>query len=292
MKTKKLKNIMKSLIGIIIIIYAYLFFSPVLSVRETKQIRSHFNLTAHRCGAGLAPENTLAGIKESLKYNPERIEIDVHQTKDSVIVVIHDNSIDRTTNGKGKIKDMTFEQLLQYNIINNTKEVTDEKIPTLDQIIDAIDGKSKLLIEIKLGAEYYPNIEKRIIKIIEKHNCRVWCIIQSFDIKILTKVHFLDNLIEIHKLYFGKFPFLPIWISNKLEFGSPDDLNYIKEISICNLFATKDAISCIHNSNKKVNVWTVDDINRIYKLINIGVDGVITNHPEIRVQYENDLKNK
>jgi glycerophosphoryl diester phosphodiesterase len=78
-------------------------------------------------------------------------------------------------------------------------------------------------------------------------------------------------------------PFLPIWISNKIEFGSLSKSQFIKEVSISYWFATKDAINSVHNSGKKVNVWTVDDSERIKQLIDIGVDGVITNQPNIKI---------
>jgi len=241
------------------------------------------NITAHRCGAALAPENTLLGIQKSLPFEPQRIEIDVHQTRDSVIVVIHDESVDRTTNGKGRIKNLSFDEIQKFSIIDNaTKQETTEKIPTLDQVIEEINGNSKLLIEIKQGNSYYPGIEKRVIEIIEKHNAVSWCIIQSFDIKILERIHSLNKEIEIHKLYYGKIPFLPIWISNRPEFGSLKKLDFVTEISFFYIFATHDAVNSIHKANKKANAWTIDNQKRVKQLINLGVDGVITNHPEMR----------
>ena len=270
-------------VGIIVfIIYISLALSPALFTRTVNQIDRKVLVTAHRCGAGLAPENSITGIQESSKYHPARVEIDVHQTKDSVIVVIHDYSVDRTTNGKGKIKDLTYDEILHLSLVSDKiKEKKDEKIPTLDQIIEALNGNSKLLIEIKRGSEYYPGIEKRVIEIIKKHNANELCIIQSFDLKILEKINSIDKNLELHKLYYMKLPYLPIWISNRIEFGSLKRLYFIKEISLLYWFANKDAINCIHNSNKKANAWTVDNQEKIKKLVYIGIDGVITNYPNI-----------
>jgi glycerophosphoryl diester phosphodiesterase len=99
----------------------------------------------------------------------------------------------------------------------------------------------------------------------------------------LKTVYHLDKTIELHKLYFGKIPYLPIWISNKMEFGSLKNLDFVSEISFMYLFATKHTIANIHKHNKKANVWTVDNEERIKQLANIGIDGVITNHPELEV---------
>jgi len=278
------KTLVIAVLVLILVIYLSLFISPIFYSKKMEKTEQQIILTAHRCGAGLAPENTLLGVKESLVFMPDRIEIDVHMTKDSTIVVIHDESIDRTTNGKGKIKDLTYPQILEYFAIDNTsKQITSEKIPTLDQIIEAIDGRSNLLIEIKQGNEIYPGIEKKVIESIQKHNAKSWCIIQSFNLDILKTVHQLDKTIKLHKLYFGKIPYLPIWISNKMEFGSLKNLDFVSEISFMYLFATKHTIANIHKHNKKANVWTVDNEERIKQLVNIGIDGVITNHPELEV---------
>lgn len=280
--TPNFKTLLLLLLLIILIVYLFLFISPIFQTFRMNKTEKSINITAHRCGAALAPENTILGVKNCLPFNPQRIEIDVHQTKDSVIVVLHDDSIDRTTNGKGKVKDLNYAEIEQYSVLDNNKnQVTTEKIPTLDQVIEAINGKSKLLIEIKRGNNYYPGIEKRVLETINRYNAKSWCIIQSFDLSIIKRINSLDKNIEIHKLFYGKFPYLPIWISNKLEFGSLEKLNFVSEISFFYIFATKDAIKSIHKVNKKANVWTVDDANRVKQLINLGVDGVITNHPEI-----------
>lgn len=279
------KTILITALIIVIIGYLALFISPIFYTNKMVKTDKRINITAHRGGAALAPENTLFAIEKSLTFKPQRIEIDVHQTKDKVIVAIHDKTIDRTTNGKGRIKDLTYSELLKYSILDKTtKQATSEKIPTLDQIIEAINGNSKLIIEIKLGDEYYPGIEKEILGIINKNKAMSWCIIQSFNLNILKRCRSLEKNIEMHKLYFGKFPFLPIWISNRAEFGSLEKLDLVSEISFSYIFATKDAIKNIHKANKKANVWTVDNADRVKQLIKLGVDGVITNHPEMLIE--------
>lgn len=272
---------------LVLVVYITLLFSPIYIMRDYINNFSNITITSHRGAGGLAPENTISSIKEGLKYNSDRIEIDVHQTLDDTLIIMHDKSIDRTTNGKGEIKNLRYDELEKYSAgIKFSDEFINEKIPTLYDVLSTINGKSKLLIEIKYGSEIYPNIENNIIEIIEKYGAIEWCIIQSFDIKILKKINQLNPNIEIHKLSFGKLPFFNVWISNTIEFENILKYDFIKEISIAYPFANKRIITKIHKSGKKINVWTVDNKKRIGQLIELGIDGITTNYPN----YFNEIK--
>lgn len=248
--------------------------------------RAPIVITSHRGCSGLAPENSMTSILKGLEYSVERIEIDVHQTKDNVLVAIHDKTINRTTNGKGSINRLTYDHILQYSLKNAKKsEIGIEKIPTLEQIVKLINGNSKLLIEIKNGSERYPNIEERIIELINKHNANKWCIIQSFDINVLKKIQSLNHEIELHLLCICKIPLIPFWVCRKLEF---DILKYsfIQELSICKSFINKKLINLIHNKNKKINGWTLNNPQQASKLIELGIDGIITDYPNLFIKQD------
>lgn len=133
---------------------ASIILSIVLSVMAVCQVRAadieekKITITAHRGGAALAPENTLAAVRLGMELGVDYIEIDIHQTADNQLVVCHDMTIDRTTNGRGKICNMTLDEIRSFNIVY-CDSVTDLKIPTLDEVLALVDGKTKLLIEIK-----------------------------------------------------------------------------------------------------------------------------------------------
>lgn len=222
----------------------------------------------HRGAAGLCPENTLAGIRKALELEADRIEIDVHQTKDKVVVVMHDKKVNRTTNGTGYIKDKNLEDIKKLSAgIKFKKEFESEKIPTLEEVINEINGKSVLLIEIKFGDDYYSGIEKNILELIKKHGAEDWCIIQSFEDDILEKVHSLNPKIELHKLFFSSM------------FYDFSNLSYITEYSVNYNFASKKLISKVHKMGKKINVWTVNKESKKKTLIDLKIDGVITDYP-------------
>ncbi len=156
-------------------------------------------ITAHRGAAGLAPENTISAIRKGMRY-ADRIEIDVHQSKDGKIVVMHDSSVDRTTNGKGKIRDLDWSYLSQLDAGSwFSPEYKGERISPLEEVIDLVCPKKVLLIEVKDGE--YPGIENKIARIIEEKGVEDRVIIQSFSTKILETFHQLNPSIPLHKLF-------------------------------------------------------------------------------------------
>lgn len=254
--------------------------SPIYYTKDRSGNIGNFTLTAHRGAAGLAPENTISAVRAGLKYGADRIEIDVHQSSDDSLIVIHDNTLDRTTNGSGKIKDFTYSELMKYSAgIKYSEEYANEKIPTLDEVIKEINGDAILLIEVKHGGDIYPNIEKNIVKAIERNSAQQWCIIQSFNLDILKTINQINPDITIHKLNIAKLPFLNIWISKSVEFENILKYDFIDEVSIAYPFANKSVIRKVHAADKKINVWTINDKKRIGQLINLGIDGVITDYP-------------
>lgn len=238
--------------------------APALPFQKTIMI------TGHRGAAGLAPENTLSAIRKGLELKCDRIEIDIHQTSDSVLVLMHDETIDRTTNGSGKIKNLPYSTLQEYTIKSSGKtDSIPEKIPTLEQAFQLIDGKAVLLIELKEGNEVYPGIEERVIAIIRKYQAEKWCIIHSFKESILDKVHAAAPEIELHRL-----------LLTGIATGKVLD-GYITEVSVFRGLLTKSFIDKVHKAGRKINAWTVNSRDDIEYLLSLGVDGIITDFPDL-----------
>lgn len=262
-------------------IYFILALSPVLySGKDTLEKGKEIVLTGHRGAGGLAPENTLAAIRKGLDNNVDRIEIDVQQTKDNVVISLHDITIDRTTNGTGLVKDMTYNEILQYSAgIKFSEKFKDEKIPTLDEVLKLINGQAVLVIEIKDGNDYYPEIEQRVVDAINKHNAKSWVIVHSFNDSALEKVREIDETIELHKLFIVDFPFISLIYDDQFRITNLEHYDYVTEISTFYTFTTQRLVDKVHAMNKKINVWTVNDSIKINRLINMGVDGIITDYP-------------
>lgn len=280
-----MKKVIYSLLVTVLIggTYIALSLSPVFFKDFTKDENQHLTkIIAHRGASSIAPENTKAAVIEALKLKPHRIEIDVQQTQDGEVILMHDITLNRTTNGVGLIKEKTFGELSRLDAGSwFSKTFTGEKIPKLESIIQLINGKCELIIEIKKGDDFYPNIEKNILNLIKKYNAEDWVIIHSFDNKILETVHKLNPNISLHKLFVGKLKFVPFIVSNTINKLDWEAHNYIEEYSINYAFANRDIIKNLKSRGKKVNVWTVNDHNIAEELIALGVDGIITNNPRL-----------
>ena len=124
---------------------------------------------AHRGASGMAPENTIAAVKAAIDLNVDIVEIDVHMSTDGEIFAFHDDSLERTTNGRGKIKNKDSHYLKQLDAGSWFDEkFRDEKIPTLSEILSLDFKESKLIIEVKNVNNVYAGIEKRIFEIVKK----------------------------------------------------------------------------------------------------------------------------
>ncbi len=262
-------------------IYLLLAISPVLySGKDTLEKEANIILTGHRGAGGLAPENTLSAVQKGLDNNVDRIEIDVQQTKDNVVISLHDISIDRTTNGTGLVKALTYQEITKYSAgIKFSEKFKDEKVPTLNEVLKLINGQAVLVIEIKKGNDYYPGIEQRVVDAIYKYNAKPWVIVHSFNDKALEKVKEIDKTIELHKLFVADFPFISLIYDGEFKITNLEQYDYVKEISTFYPFTTQSLVDKVHAMNKKINVWTVNDSIKINRLINMGVDGIITDYP-------------
>ncbi len=153
---------------------------------------------AHRGASGYYPENTMTSFEGAIKQNADGIELDVHLSKDGYLIVCHDETLNRTTNGKGFIKQFDLYELKQLDAGSwYDKKYKGEKMPLLEEVIDLIKGTNMdLNIELKAGSIFYPGIEEKVLKMIEKYNIKEQVIISSFDHYALVKIKSLDSEIK------------------------------------------------------------------------------------------------
>ena len=242
-------------------------------------------IIAHRGASASAVENSLQAFELAIKMGSDYIETDLHQTSDSVIVIMHDLSINRTCNipklvskkhsqKKLLIKDLNYTEFSQLTFKNNS-----EHPPTLDSALKLINGRCKLLIELKKGSDYYPNIEKHILQIIKQNKAESWVnVIHSFDKKALLEIHSQNTGIKLQKLIVFKLPLSSFTFSKKFNKDNFDDW---QGVNIYYLFAKKRTIKKLHKQGKTVYVWTVDKKQVVKRMLRRGVDGIITNNPEM-----------
>ncbi len=227
-----------------------------------------FVVTAHRGASGAAPENTIAAIEKAIECGAHYAEMDVHQTKDGQVVLMHDNSVDRTTGGTGDVWDLTLEELQGLEAGSwFGEEFRGEPIPTLREVIRLARGKIRLNIEIKVSTEE-PRIAGMVVDIIRDERFENECMVTSFSRETVEEVKRLAPDIRTGFI-FGK-----DYTEDVFE-GEWEILSCNQEI------VNENFVARAKSARKGVHVWTVNNEIAMTRLIRLGVDGIITNYPDL-----------
>jgi len=275
MNKKKVK-IISILIAIVIIIFGGVYVADLFLGYEAPEIKKlsdsnlenieDVKLTAHRGFSGIAPENTLVAFEKAGEYGFYATECDVHLTKDGVWVIYHDDNIFRLTNGYKNIEEATYEELQEYVIDNgvNVDYYPNQKIPTLEEyLIICKDMKIIPQIEIKNGSK-----EKlqEILDLLEKYELKENAIIISFKGEMIKKVRELDEKIELWYL---------------VEEITEENINECKDNNYKLAFNHKkndeEIIKTAISKGLTLCAWTVDDLETLKSLYNLGVKYITTN---------------
>ncbi|MBY7663785.1 glycerophosphodiester phosphodiesterase [Staphylococcus agnetis] len=232
-----------------------------------------FKIVAHRGLAEKYPENTKLAYQAALGRHIDMLEIDLHMTKDGALVVIHDETIDRTSNGKGEIKELTLDELRTYDFGSWKAPYQHEEIMTFDEVLTLCKNYSKmLLIEIKTPKKY-PGIEEAVIQKIKNQQFphhRI--IIQSFDMKSIQRIHTLTPYIKLgvliskRKYWLKQPPFKDI-----AQFADYANPNF--------KLVNPRFIQRAHQEGLKVMPYTVNTVDDAKHMMKLGVDGLITDAP-------------
>lgn len=234
------------------------------------------DIIAHRGSKGTLPENTLASILKAVELKCEGIEIDVHLSKDKNIIVIHDETVNRTTNGEGYIKDMTLEEIKSLDAGSWFDEkYSGERIPTIEDIINLLNENNYrgfLNIEIKTDKLKYRGIEKRLARILKTENLTFDYIYSSFNIKSLKKIHRFDKGAK------------KAWLVKNVNFTNRDMNKVEKKYNIEGIHPKykniKNKYNFISDLNKNIRPWTVNGNDDILNCFKSNLAGIITDYPE------------
>lgn len=232
-------------------------------------------IVAHRGGADLGMENSLSCIEKGIAAGADMIEIDLHLTADRHVVVCHDRSIDRTTNGRGKIKNMTLAEIQQYRLLDQNGNPSDETIPTLEQVLELCKGRCGMLIEIKKKKDLYVGIEALSDSLVKQYGMQDQVVFQSFNDDVLFKLHEIDATLRLEKLLFYRTG--GILFDGTFTKYSAEKYDFVASFNICKTFVTQRFIRRMHEAGKEVKVWTVNKP----KKVPAGADGIITNRPDL-----------
>ena len=154
---------------------------------------AHPLIWGHRGASGHAPENTLPAFKMAADMGADGVELDIQMTSDGVIVVCHDETIDRTSNGAGWLKDFTFDQLRRLDFSNGNGAYEGTKIPSMEEVLDLLDPTGLTInIELKTGIIFYDRIEEKILELVKRKGWEDRVIYSSFNHYTVRRIKELD----------------------------------------------------------------------------------------------------
>ncbi|MBM7604575.1 glycerophosphoryl diester phosphodiesterase [Metabacillus crassostreae] len=237
----------------------------------------------HRGAAGSFPENTMLSFDEAIQAGAHGIELDVQMTKDGVIVVIHDETVDRTTNGKGFIKDLDYKEITMLDASHSFLQFSGKvRIPTLEEVLEWSVANPSILvnIELKNGIVEYPELEEKTIKLVTKYKLEDKVILSSFNHYSLVKCRSISDEIKTAILFME---------------GLYKPWEYAQNIGAQGLhpyfYAAKSSlIKEAQSFGIDVRPFTVNDPSVMRQMFSDQVAAIITDYPERALKLYNEYK--
>jgi glycerophosphoryl diester phosphodiesterase len=228
---------------------------------------------AHRGSSHYAPENTLAAFQLAIEHKADAIELDAKLTKDGEVVVIHDQTVDRTTDGKGRVDELTLPDIKELDA-GSYFDVTfkNERIPTLREVFEIIKDRIIINVEITNYSSPFDLLPAKIADLVKQNDLVNTVFFSSFNPIALRKIHQLLPNAPIGFLTFsgisGKLA--RSWLSHLIPYQSLNPAKQDVNVALLTKF---------HSKNKKVYVYTVNEPEEMNTLYKMGVDGIFTDDP-------------
>lgn len=225
-------------------------------------------ITSHRGYSAVAPENTLPAFQAAIDSGSEYAELDVQQTSDGVVVLTHDTNLKRCTGKDINVYDITWDELQKLDAGSFfSEEFAGTRVPSLEEVIQMCKGKIKLNIEIK-NSGHNPTLEAETARVILDNDFADECVITSLSYESLEKVK--EVAPELKTGYI-----LAVGVGDYYDLPASDFF------SVETTFITPGIVNAIHNRGKEVHAWTVDTEEDAGRMIDAGVDNIITGNPPL-----------
>lgn len=299
-----MQRILRSLVVILAsLLLVYLVFSwlstpvPEQSFFDRDNRQSPW-VIAHQGGDGLRPGNTLASFQHAADLGVDVLEMDIHSTQDGVLVTIHDDTIDRTTDGSGLVQSFTFDELQQFDAGYHWPTLAEESdredrpfrgegitIPSLESVFQAFP-EARMVIEIK---QQEPSITRPFCDLIDQYNMNEQVLVASFHRETITEFrevcpdiptsgveHEIRNFFVLNLLRVSN-----VYQSPTDAFQVPEEFGPLRVI-------TPRFVRNAQHHNIDVHVWTINSEERMRRMLDAGVDGIITDYPDLLMDMMED----
>ncbi len=235
-------------------------------------------IIGHRGASAAAPENTLAAFNLAVELKADAVELDVKLTKDRVPIIMHDPTVDRTTDGQGKVADLTLADLKKLDAgVKKDSKFAGERIPTLAEVFEAVAAKIWINVELTNSTTRGDGLEAEVVALIQKMNLGRRVLLSSFNPFAIRNVKRLDPSLPVAQLTAHKMPIYlrEAWLAPFIrhEARHPD---YVQ--------LKKRGVAYYKRRGYRVNVWTTNDPADLRDFARQGVDGLITDVPDVARQ--------
>ena len=225
----------------------------------------------HRGAKAYAPMNTLPAFELAAKQGAHGVELDVHRSKDGHPVIVHDFTVDETTNGEGRVQQMTLAELKALDAGSwYSAEFAGVQIPTLDEVFEAVGRQLFVNVEIKSESAATDGVEQVVADCIRRHNMTQRVLVSSFNPLALQRLRALMPEVPLGYLVPNYHPMLPDTMGD-----TPYEAYHPHYTTI-----SADMIAAEHAAGRVLNTWTLNDPQRAAELVQMGLDGVVTDNPD------------
>ena len=224
---------------------------------------------AHRGASSDAPENTIAAFELALEQGADALEMDIHLSKDGHPVVIHDFTLERTTDGVGPVSERTVRELKRLDGGGwHGRSFRGQRLQTLQEVLERFRDRTRFWIELKGGSDLYPGIEERVVSMLEVYEVVDRALVQSFDHAALARIRALNREVRVGALI----------AQPPLDPGAGAQAGAAALCPGVHL-VTAEAVAAMREAGLECHVWTVNDPAQMDRLVGWGVSGIITDRP-------------
>jgi glycerophosphoryl diester phosphodiesterase len=233
---------------------------------------------AHRAASAYAPENTIASFERAVDLGADAIELDAKLSRDEVVTILHDDTLERTTSGAGKLNSFSFEELQKLDAgVKFSPEFAGERIPSLREVCHKITDGILLNIELTNYSSSWDDLPDRVIQLVVEFDLFEQVLLSSFNPIALMKCRRIDRGIPTALLVHGREPRILRIL--------------LKELLQCVFFHPHEALVGSENfgGGVHVNAWTVNDESRMKELLTFGITGIITDVPDVAIKVRDEF---
>lgn len=255
----------------VLVIILVLFFGSFLydtvenGIRFAKEALVETEITAHRGSSVEAPENTLAAIELAIEQMADYVEIDVQETLDGEVILLHDKSFKRTCGVSNNPWNMTLAQVKLLNAAAYMKDYGETEVPTLREVLECCRDKINLNIELKSNG-HDPELPDKAVELIKEYDMENQCVFTSSSLSFLERVKELDEDLRTGYILSTAYG----------EFYNNDAVDFL---SVNSVLLDEKNMALIHENGREIHAWTVNSKQELERLKHLGVDNIITDYP-------------